>query len=143
MNREEFLRQFQEALEGKVSERVMSENVTYYRDYINHEVNCGKSEEDVLRALGDPRLLAKTIEESSRFSKDAGGSQRSDSSTAHGQESHKGYYTLPFWAIMLMGLLFVVLVVVVVFQIFTSFLPFILVGLAVIIAYRVIKSIFQ
>lgn len=160
MNREEFLRQFREALEGKVSERVISENITYYRDYINHQVNSGRSEGEVLRELGDPRLLAKTIEESSRFTKGAGGNQRSYGSTAYEQGSyedatgqqgnyHNGDYgnkkvtTVPLWVVVLIGLLIVVLVIVVVFQIFTFFLPFILVGLAVTIAYRFIKSIFQ
>ncbi len=67
MNRDEFLRQFREALEGKVSEQVISENAAYYRNYINSQINSGKDESEVLEALGDPRLLAKTIEESSRF----------------------------------------------------------------------------
>jgi len=160
MNREEFLRQFREALEGKVSERVITENAAYYRDYINHQVNSGRSEGDVLRELGDPRLLAKTIEESSRFTKDAGGSQRSYRSAAYGQESynsadnqensyHNGDYrnrkvtTVPLWVVVLIGLLLVVFVVVVVFQIFTFFLPLILIGLVVMIVYRLMKSIFR
>lgn len=67
MNCEEFLRQFRDALDGKVSENVIQDNVNYYRSYINSQTAGGKSEADVLRMLGDPRLLAKTIEESSRF----------------------------------------------------------------------------
>jgi len=67
MNCEEFLRQFRDALDGKVSENVIQDNVKYYRSYINSQTAGGKSEADVLRMLGDPRLLAKTIEESSKF----------------------------------------------------------------------------
>ena len=160
MNREEFLRQFQEALEGKVSGRVINENVTYYRDYINHQVNSGKSEGEVLSELGDPRLLAKTIEESSRFTKAAGGSAGTYSGASYTQESYQGtsgqqggysngdynarkVTMVPFWAVVLIGIFIVVLVIVVVFHIFTFFLPFILVGLLVTLVYRFIKSLFQ
>ena len=67
MNCEEFLRQFRDALDGKVSENMIQDNVNYYRSYINSQTAGGKSESEVLRMLGDPRLLAKTIEESSKF----------------------------------------------------------------------------
>lgn len=77
MNCEEFLRQFRDALDGKVSENVIQDNVNYYRSYINSQTAGGKSESDVLGMLGDPRLLAKTIEESSKF--------------ASGRESQSGY----------------------------------------------------
>lgn len=77
MNCEEFLIQFRDALDGKVSENVIQDNVNYYRSYINSQTAGGKSESDVLRMLGDPRLLAKTIEESSKF--------------ASGKESQSGY----------------------------------------------------
>lgn len=70
MNCEEFLRQFRDALDGKVSENVIQDNVNYYRSYINSQTASGKRESDVLGMLGDPRLLAKTIEESSKFASD-------------------------------------------------------------------------
>lgn len=162
MNREEFLRQFREALEGKVSERIISENVTYYRNYINHEVNCGKSEEEVLRELGDPRLLAKTIEESSRFTKGADGRQNAyNGSTGYGKESYQGagyaknsygdpgndvqrkVTTVPLWLVVLIGLLIVGLILVAVFHIFVFFLPLILAGAAAMIVYRILRSIFH
>ena len=57
MNCEEFLRQFRDALEGKVSENLIQENVNYYKSYINSQTIAGKSESDVLYSLGDPRLL--------------------------------------------------------------------------------------
>ena len=92
MNRDEFLRQFREALEGKVSEQVISENAAYYRNYINSQINSGKDESEVLEALGDPRLLAKTIEESSRFK--GGGVEyqyQQDESKYAGQHTRQGY----------------------------------------------------
>ena len=67
MRQEEFLQSFQEALAGKVSDTIIQENVKYYRDYISNEIRSGKTEDTVLQSLGDPRLLAKTIEESHKF----------------------------------------------------------------------------
>ncbi len=84
MNCEDFLRQFRDALDGKVSESVIQENVRYYRSYISSQTAGGKSESEVLGMLGDPRLLAKTIEESSRF--------------ASGKDSQDGYAGTPMQA---------------------------------------------
>ncbi|MDE7266190.1 MAG: DUF1700 domain-containing protein [Lachnospiraceae bacterium] len=162
MNREEFLRQFREALEGKVSERIISENVTYYRNYINQQINSGKSEEEVLRELGDPRLLAKTIEESSRFTKGTDGRQKTyNGSTGYGQEHYQSadykqnrygdcentvqrkVTTVPLWLVVLIGLLIVGLILVAAFHIFVFFLPLILAGAVAMIVYRALKSIFH
>ena len=51
------------ALSGKVSPGVVTENLNYYEDYINTEIRKGRSEEEVLAGLGDPRLIARTIVE--------------------------------------------------------------------------------
>lgn len=162
MNREEFLRQFREALEGKVSERIISENVTYYRNYIDQQINSGKSEEETLRALGDPRLLAKTIEESSRFTKGTDARQKTyNGSAGYGQERYRGadyeqngyddrentvqrkVTTVPLWLVVLIGLLIMGLILVAAFHIFVFFLPLILAGAVAMIVYRALKSIFH
>ena len=61
MNKEEFLNKMKIALDGQVSDLIISENIDYYENYINSEISNGKSEIEVLDMLGDPRLLAKTI----------------------------------------------------------------------------------
>lgn len=40
---------------------VVEENVDYYIDYINVEMRKGRTEAEVLASLGDPRLIARTI----------------------------------------------------------------------------------
>ena len=67
MRQEEFLNIFREALVGKVPDSIIRDNENYYRNYINSQMNSGKTEQEVLDQLGDPRLLAKTIEESNKF----------------------------------------------------------------------------
>jgi len=61
MNKEEFLEKMKKALDGQVSDLIITDNIDYYRNYINSEISNGKSESEVLEALGDPRLLAKTV----------------------------------------------------------------------------------
>lgn len=156
MNREEFLRQFREALEGKVSEQVINENAAYYRNYIDNQVNSGKSESEVLHELGDPRLLAKTIEESSRFSDGREGTQRAyggnyGSATDYRQETYsdamqrtnRKVTTVPAWVVALVGILMIILLITVVYNVFVFFLPAILIGLVVMFVYRFIKSILK
>ena len=62
MRQDEFLNSLKDALVGKVPEQVIYDNINYYTDYINSQIKNGRSESDILASLGDPRLLAKTIE---------------------------------------------------------------------------------
>ena len=61
MTRYEFIQRLRTALSGEVPAPVVEENVRFYDRYISDEIAKGKSEEDVLTDLGDPRLIAKTI----------------------------------------------------------------------------------
>lgn len=63
MDKYEFITNLQRHLTGKVSVQKLQEITAYYSSYIDTEIRKGKSEEEVLGALGDPRLLAKTIVE--------------------------------------------------------------------------------
>ena len=149
MNRDEFLRQFREALVGKVPESVINENAAYYRNYINNQVSSGMSEEDVLRSLGDPRLLAKTIEESSKFTRENSAEYEQavyGEQTVYGNDipymRHK-VTTVPLWLGILIAIAIVVIIIVAVFNIFVALLPFILVGVIVSVLYRIVKSMFR
>lgn len=61
MNREDFLQKLQEALSGEVPPDVVRENLRYYNEYVREECRKGRKEQDVLDELGDPRLIAHTI----------------------------------------------------------------------------------
>ena len=58
MNTGEFLNRLEDALRGKVSNQVIEANLQYYRDYITGEIRKGRTEEQVMDDLGDPRLIA-------------------------------------------------------------------------------------
>lgn len=61
MTQYEFIRELEMALRGNVSDRVIRDNVDYYNVYIREQIASGKTEEEILAALGSPRLIAKTI----------------------------------------------------------------------------------
>lgn len=61
MDKQEFLDKLRTALSGNVSAKLVEENVRYYEEYINSQIRLGFPEEQVLKSLGEPRLLAKSI----------------------------------------------------------------------------------
>lgn len=61
MTQDIFLEELSESLKGEVDDREYQESMSYYRNYIMGEIQSGKDEEDVINALGSPRLIAKSI----------------------------------------------------------------------------------
>lgn len=61
MSREEFLRRLEEALAGEVPVSVIRENVSYYNGYISQEMAKGRTMEQIIEEIGDPRIVARTI----------------------------------------------------------------------------------
>ncbi len=61
MTKREFLEQLQKMLARELDAGEVAENVRYYSEYIDNAVHKGKSEEQVLSELGDPRMIARTI----------------------------------------------------------------------------------
>ncbi len=65
MTRYEFLNDLKAALTGNVSGEVINEHMQYYDEYIAAQLRQGKTEEMVMSELGDPRLIARTIVDTS------------------------------------------------------------------------------
>lgn len=63
MTKQEFLEQLSKALTSRAGSATASENVSYYEEYIATQVRAGRTEEEILAELGDPRLLARSIAE--------------------------------------------------------------------------------
>ncbi len=147
MNQETFIRDFQEALGGKVSEHIIRENTEYYRNYIRTQIGQGMAEEEVLRTLGEPRLLAKTVVESQKFSGETQGAY----SEYHGQ-SQGGYYTeetqvkkygkAQTWLFIILAILVILAVLKFAFSVLRFFAPVIIMGAVLLFAIKVLKNIF-
>lgn len=65
MNKKEFIDRLRAALTGRIASDAVQEHVLYYEEYINTQIRMGRGENEVLSALGNPRLIAKTIIETS------------------------------------------------------------------------------
>ena len=61
MTKQEFLDTLGRALNRELSEQEVLDNLRYYDTYIEQEKAKGKTEDQVLMGLGDPRLIARTI----------------------------------------------------------------------------------
>lgn len=61
MNKTEFLDILRQQLEGEMPSGEIYGHIRYYDDYIEQQLGTGKSPEQVLEELGDPRLIAKTL----------------------------------------------------------------------------------
>lgn len=141
------------ALNGKVTSRQLTENLEYYEDYINTETRKGKSEEEVLAALGDPRLIARTIVETGGGGSGQG-TKYGESSEWYGGDADTEYQPqgpferghvsplarVPLWAWLILALLIVVLILSAVFSVITALLPILLPILGVLFLVKVFRD---
>lgn len=89
MNKYEFITGLQRHLTGKVSAEKLQELTAYYNDYIDSQIRKGRTEEEVLKELGDPRLLAKTIVETEGGGREGDGLRSKTVYEEGGQEEEK------------------------------------------------------
>lgn len=67
MTKEEFLYELKKELSVLDSAEAMAYNLRYYSDYIDAEIAKGRSEQEVLDELGNPRWLVNSIKESGDY----------------------------------------------------------------------------
>ncbi len=134
MDRAAFIETLRRALYGKVDDVSLMEHIHYYEDYIAQETAKGRSEEDILNELGDPRLIARTIlETAGQKSRYTEYTVEEKSDTASGSEfrvhQYEGWKAALFMAL---AAAVVIVLLVLVFQAVMALLPIlILAGLAV------------
>lgn len=138
MTKQEFLEKLRLALTGKVSGSVVSENLQYYEDYINTEIRKGKSEEEVLAALGDPRLIARTIiTTNSRDDREGTGDYREYGNSARPQDGGKRH--MPIWIWLIWGILIIVLIFSAVVSLLSFLWPILLPVIIIMVVMGVVK----
>ena len=135
MRKEEFLQTLRRALTGDVPPGVVEENIRYYDGYISEEVRKGRSEEEVIKEIGDPRLIARTIEDTT----DGGGNvyqsgayEYGENGGGYGESSYGGsfrVFRLDKWywklllALIVVGVIY--LVITIIGGLFSLIAPFI------------------
>lgn len=154
MTKKQFLDKLRTALSGKVSSELVAENLRYYEDYINTEVRKGKTEEEVLEGLGDPRLIARTIAEtkggSGSWSEEApeggNGSYREEDEDGyhiHRQAGGMGpglFFRLPLWAWLIIVLVVIIVILSVIFSVIAAVLPILLPILLVLLLIKLFRD---
>lgn len=153
MTKEEFLENLSVSLSGKVRTAIVMENVSYYEDYINTEVRKGKTEEEVLETLGDPRLIAKTIVETSPRTPEAernqdgsffqNGARGGQEYGQRGEVRSRGSLRVPLWLWAILAVVVAVLVVSAVFSILSAILPVLIPILLVVFLVKLFRDSFN
>lgn len=73
MSKNEFLTILRGQLTGQIPTSEVESQISYYEAYISGQMGSGASEESVVEELGDPRLIAKTlIDSTNRAAEEAG-----------------------------------------------------------------------
>lgn len=149
MNRYEFIEKLRAALAGKATQSAINENIRYYEEYLDTEIRKGKKEEEVLRELGDPRLLAKTIIEANKQTGQGGNSKEIYHDTVdygNGKEKKSTCvhvngkeYAVSKWAIILALVLVAVLVITMIGAVLSFILPIVIPVILIVIAVKIVS----
>ncbi len=153
MNRYEFIERLRAALAGKATQSSINENIRYYEEYLDTEIRKGRSEEEVLRSLGDPRLLAKSIVEANRQAGNAPGYGEAYQDTIDYDENGKkmstsfyikgNEYRIPKWALIVMLVLAAFLVIVLVGVVLRVLLPIVIPIVLISIALKIVAVLIR
>lgn len=138
MTKQEFLEELRKALSSRVSSATVNENVSYYEEYIATQTRMGRTEEEVLDELGDPRLLARSIAEAEERAGQA--EERKEAVRETGSGMLRNLSVQPVWVLLLIALLVVIALIAVAFSLFRVFWPLILAAVVLSLVLRLFKK---
>lgn len=167
MSRQEFIEKLRMTLSGRMPSAAVADNVNYYEDYINMEIRKGRTEEDVLASLGDPRLIAKTIIQTNngvgadmtqstnyRHADDSYNSENAYGGTdaSYGSRNVYGAYNtnrgddlphifrIPGWLVTLIVIVITLFLICIVFSVLSFLLPLIIAMAAVMLIVKIFRD---
>ena len=146
MNKQEFIDSLRRNLSSINDYTFVNDTISYYENYIESQMRMGKTQEEVMRELGDPRLIAKSIK-ATRVSEDV--EEQNVYQEYEGETHSRGKSILntilnlngrmirmPSWLIKVLAILVLVIVLFVIFTVLRWLSPFIIMGLLVYGIYR-------
>lgn len=145
MSKQDFLNELRAALGSRVNSQVVADNVRYYENYINAEVNKGRSEEEVLKSLGDPRLLARSIADAEkRAGTTSSAYEEEEYIYENGNRQNKSgpqvkVHHIPIWLMVCLVILIVFLVISVAFSLLSFFFPVVIPVLLIVFICRLLR----
>lgn len=152
MDRREFMEKLQRALAGGLNSSMVADNMRFYQDYIDSEIRKGRTEEEILESLGDPRLLAKSIIEANKRAGESYGSNREYDEEAAGFGSQarnasdiynggepRHRWVIPGWLFMVIATVIVLIFIGVATSLLYIFSPVIIVVLVVLLVVKLFQ----
>lgn len=156
MSRQEFIEELRKAMSGSFSAAEIEDAAAYYEDYMTMQMKKGRSEEEILKELGSPRLIVKSMKAADGTGawKAAGGGARGSADRSAGAQRGSAWnaksasaqdaafsggmhtFRLPMWLVLLVLLLLLLAVLTIVFRVLIALLPIILIAAGAITIYR-------
>lgn len=160
MTRYEFIDRLRAALNGRIPTAQVTDTINYYEEYIVTEIRKGRTEEEVLDLLGDPRLIAKTIiqtcpagresadgMDTDTFGSSYSGEYQNSSNAGYGydredvrQDRSEKHIKISRWLWSILLILIVVVVFAVAFRVLYFFAPLIIVMASVILMVKLFRD---
>lgn len=152
MNKQEFIEQLRRSLSPINDYAFVNDTIAYYENYIESQIRMGKTEHEVMQDLGDPRLIAKSIQ-----------ATRTDETNADNRNEYRTYreettkdkvahtllnlngrtINIPSWLLKILTILVIIVVVWLVFTILSWLAPFIILGIVAYSVYKLILNILR
>lgn len=130
MTKYEFIEKLRAALSVSLNYNAVNDNVRYYEDYIDTQLRQGKSEQEVLDGLGDPRLIAKTIIEANKAAGNIGSAEGTEDTYGGREQGGNNYktgnrkvYRIPSWILWILVILILFFVLSMVTSIISLIFP--------------------
>lgn len=167
MNRTEFTDILRRHISEVGDPAFVNDTVSYYQDYIDTAIRKGRTEDDVLSELGDPRLIAKSIVASRDDAAQSGDYRETGQTYSDGGSQSSGYeegysargsgiydgklhiftkrgrdIALPLAAVKVAGIILAVLLIYGVSYITWQLMPVICVAILAVLIYRFFKENF-
>ena len=145
MTKNDFLDKLRLALNGKVSASLVQENMTYYNEYIDAQIRMGRSEQEVMEMLGDPRLIAKTIVETNgteTVEESSYSNRTSYDEASYGVLENEPSIrtTIPGWLWTIIVILIIICLISFVFSVVSFLLPIVLPVLIVLFVVKLFRD---
>jgi uncharacterized membrane protein len=129
MNRQTFIDTLRRSLYGKIADSLLEDHIRYYDGYFAQEMEKGRSEQEILEELGDPKLIAKTILETSQ-NQNTYSEYVVINEDGQPEENNVQIHQIAGWkaALILAAVVAVILLIsIIVFRVVVFFLPFLII----------------
>ena len=148
MNKLQFIEQMRRSLASIDDYVFVNDTIAYYENYIESQMRMGKSEEQVMQELGDPRLIAKSICASHMTEDDVQEDSvyRKNDSSFGEKEAHTilnlngRLINMPSWLLKILAVLAAIVIFSLLFTILKVLSPFIIIGCFSYMIYRLITG---